>query len=573
MVHFENTISSQIRRKIGFRIVIFITILSCVLAAFTAYDTEKIYNNLSKNLNGIANQLSAFIVSQSVIYNQLSIPLKITEISKEAGVKILWDKSMVTNTKTTLSWQPLVHWKYTYPIYGIDGHNFGVLKIYGSLLSHSKILSDFFVRGVFLILSIVAAIFLLYPLTKTIPNEIFVSPIADLLKLLKSNVTLDENQEILYQKYPIEITEIKENILSLLQSVKLVSQQATIAKISAQVAHDIQSPLTALGILLRDLSVFPENRRILIRDAVTRIRDIANNLFPQRIYAEDAKADCLLTSVIDSIVSEKRIQYKGNLNIQIKFESTKNSYGLFSQINLVEFKRLLSNLINNAVESIPNQGEVLITLDQKKDKAILSIKDTGIGIPKIVLERLGTEGNTFNKKGGSGLGLAHAIRVVKTWDGLLEIVETSSLGTTITISLPLSTPPSWLLPELLIKGDMQILVLDDDHAIHHVWDDRFQSVTCVDKKINIIHFGNQNALFNWLSEHTQQDNFLLLCDYEILGESQNGLDIIETLNPNFQCILVTSHYEKIEIQLRCKKLGISLLPKSLATMVPIRITG
>lgn len=147
------------------------------------------------------------------------------------------------------------------------------------------------------------------------------------------------------------------------QSKKIadIETKTALGLMATQVAHDIRSPLSALEMIIQDISQIPEEKRIITRNAIGRIRDIANNLLRQRKKNQHNQitiSACLLTSVIDSLISEKRMQFRSELNTTIEFTPSVESYGLFAKINLHEFKRVLSNLINNAVEATNYQGHV-----------------------------------------------------------------------------------------------------------------------------------------------------------------------------------------------------------------------
>jgi signal transduction histidine kinase len=71
----------------------------------------------------------------------------------------------------------------------------------------------------------------------------------------------------------------------------------------------------------------------------------------------------------------------------------------------------------------------------------IKIADSGKGIPKLLIDKLGGKGISFGKEShktaGSGLGLYHAVTTVKSWGGDLSITSLEGHGTTITIKIPL----------------------------------------------------------------------------------------------------------------------------------------
>ncbi|MCW5590069.1 MAG: HAMP domain-containing histidine kinase [Legionellales bacterium] len=429
-----------------------------------------------------------------------------------------------------------------------------------------------------------ASMLLILIILRNVINKHVIAPISELKKDISQKIAspleakFEEGKSI---NSIDEIVIIRDSFAQLIHHLQAeyakkieIQKDSALYQLSRQLAHDIRSPLAALDMILQDLSQLPEESRIITRHAISRIRDIANNLLFQHEHNEsspDAVAVCLLTSLIDSLISEKRIQYRSKLNIQIEFSPEKECYGLFSQINPAEFKRILSNLINNSVEALGESGHVSICLKKHDQHAIISVIDNGPGMPDVVIRNLGCRGNTYGKSGGAGLGLSHAVNHLKHWGGKLHVESAPHQGTSVKIELPLTNAPDWFLKALNLKNDTCILILDDDSTIHQIWNDRFEKMELTKYGIKWYHFSNKSDISEWLRINNKARTLVVLCDYEFLGYPENGLEIIESLQLENCSILVTSRYEQSEIQVKCNQLKIPLLPKPLAPQVPINI--
>jgi signal transduction histidine kinase len=357
------------------------------------------------------------------------------------------------------------------------------------------------------------------------------------------------------------------------QEMAEAKEKAAVADLAQQVAHDIRSPLSALGMFAASLKQLPEETRIAIRDAVSRITDISNTLI-QRSKSNEVQVESgertsqLLSGVIEALITEKRVEYASKSGIRIDFEADKESYGLFSEINSVEFKRVLSNLINNAVEAISQEGTVSIHLSRNGENAVIEISDSGNGIPSDLLPELGARGLSVGKIGGMGLGLFHARTTVESWGGILSIDSRAGEGTTIGITLTSVAAPPWFVESLKIPIPSTIVVIDDDASVHQVWNMRFIASNAPKNSIKLLHFKSPDELAIWHRKHHELD-VLYLCDFEFIGHAQNGLKVIESMGIRSQSVLVTSRHEDPKVLEGCERLGIKLIPKNLAGFVPI----
>ena len=376
------------------------------------------------------------------------------------------------------------------------------------------------------------------------------------------------------------------------EAIKLEAE-AELSKLSKQVAHDIRSPLSALNLVISTFKDAPEEKRLIIRNAVQRINDIANDLLQKSKKSENAllrvenngsstdlrsgtlslnRSVQLLPTIIDSIVSEKRIQYRDKINIKIEAD-LKNSFGIFVNANASELSRVISNLINNSVEALlDSSGEVLIGVRSFQGQAQISVWDNGRGIPNEIIRKMGQIGISYGKdsaifESGNGIGIYHAKKTIESWQGQFRVQSKVGVGTLIEILLPKSQNPKWFASEIFITAGTTVISIDDDLSIHQIWKDRLESLAASSFNIKLICFTSTNEFMNFPLD----ESMVFLIDYEFLNQNQNGLDLILDRNLNSKAILVTSRHEEVYIQEICEKKQIKLLPKQLAGFVPINI--
>jgi signal transduction histidine kinase len=373
------------------------------------------------------------------------------------------------------------------------------------------------------------------------------------------------------------------------------SRNSLIAEYASQVAHDIRSPLSALTMVAGTLTDIPEEKRVMIRNATQRINDIANGLLQKGKMigkdkgASEAQSNSVIEksiefipALVDILVSEKRMQFREHNDLEIVTD-LKNSFGSFAIINSTELKRVLSNLINNAVEAFDNfKGTITVGVQKitttTGSHVEIFVSDNGKGIPEHLINKLGQIGVSHGKassgQSGSGLGLYHAKQTAESFSGKLEISSTEGKGSVIKFILPLADAPKWFAQKIDLSGKKYLVSLDDDSSIHQIWTERLQSLASdpLFKNIEHIKFQSGEAFEKYVNAHiNMMKETLFLVDFELLNQPKTGLDWIEDLAIEKHAILVTSRYEEKDIQVRAARLNLQLLPKSLAGFVPFEI--
>ena len=427
---------------------------------------------------------------------------------------------------------------------------------------------------------VMISLLLVYYLFKTTTQIVF-RKLTDAIETFPEMIRKNEDAEFELRELQNTFVELKR-----LKKIEMDHFRSTeLNTMAAQVSHDIRSPLAALEMISGSLHDIPEEKRVIIRNSVNRIRDIANELlnFNKRqpvslaqsapvTNTEESSSLHLLSTVVDSITTEKRIQYRDLVNVSIEYHQSRNSYGLFANIRINEFKRVLSNLVNNSVESFENEhGVVEIEIGKCANdptKVMIRIHDNGKGIPAELIPELGQKGKTFGKTTGNGLGLYHAFNAIRDAGGSISIESTEGNGTTISILLPKQKAPAWFVPELNIPSDSTVVIFDDDASVHHIWKDRLD--TLQERGLKIHHFSSPTELKTFYRKNfSDLDQAVFLMDYEIGNHPESGLDIIEQLGIADSSILVTSRYEEKRIRDRCENLSVKLIPKTMSGFVPI----
>ncbi len=118
------------------------------------------------------------------------------------------------------------------------------------------------------------------------------------------------------------------------------------------------------------------------------------------------------------------------------------------QMDEARVRRVVQNIVGNAVDAMPDGGDLTLAVDMAEGKCRLSVTDTGHGIPADIRSRVFDPFVTTGKDYGTGLGLAIAKEIVEGHGGSLDfetrtVDETGGMGTgtTFVIELPVAGPP------------------------------------------------------------------------------------------------------------------------------------
>ncbi len=246
-----------------------------------------------------------------------------------------------------------------------------------------------------------------------------------------------EESYILMEEKVIERTyELNKAQEELINSEKL----ASLGRFSAGIAHEIRNPLaniSSLAQLLIRKNKDPEVEKHL--EFIRANSDIANNIIkdllniasPHNINFININISTVINNVCNYAMARcEKSKVRVIKIIQKDIPPVK--------VNVGKIETAFLNLISNAIEAMPEGGELKITAetDTAQGEAVISFEDTGIGISEenmdIVLEPFFT-----TKNEGTGLGLSMVYHVIKAHSGKIAIESTKKRGTKLIIRLPI----------------------------------------------------------------------------------------------------------------------------------------
>ncbi len=240
-----------------------------------------------------------------------------------------------------------------------------------------------------------------------------------------------------------DITENKNN------EIKLIELNATKDKFFSIIAHDLKNPVNSIVgfsehlidcVEAKNYGQIVDFTNIILQSSRTAM-DLLVNLMEwalsqsgrMEFNPEHFKIGTIINEVIDLLkgsADQKSITLVNSLSYDGTVYADKSMIGT-----------VIRNLISNAVKFTNPSGKITVSSEVKMDELIISVTDTGIGIPQEridklfkISENISTQGT--NKEKGTGLGLILSKEFIEKHNGKIWVESTVGVGTTFKFSLP-----------------------------------------------------------------------------------------------------------------------------------------
>ena len=286
-----------------------------------------------------------------------------------------------------------------------------------------------------------------------------------------------------FERYDAELRTAGEQLIAATQKLEAAERRmiqreraAALGQMAAGVVHDLRNALTPIASFVNDLNTLQEltpRAREAIDGIVVSVAhglELLRNLDSVCATGKPSPLDETvdLGRIIERIpqLLQPRIENhaahsQGRVEIRLDIGPVSPVIG-----NAVELTQVLVNLVSNSIDAMPTGGVITIRLESREESVILTVSDTGPGIPPHLIDRC-FEAYVTTKQEGSGLGLSVCQGIIQRHQGHIEVSNTAPNGSAVfTIQLPAavaveSVPAPAASPS---NAGQRLLYIDDDEG-------------------------------------------------------------------------------------------------------------
>jgi PAS domain S-box-containing protein len=252
---------------------------------------------------------------------------------------------------------------------------------------------------------------------------------------------ISEKRE-LEEKLHLHSEHLEKLVSHQVEQLKNAERLSAIGQTAGMIGHDIRNPLQSmLGEIYlskKEVESLPEGySKESLKESISSIEEnlsyISKIVADLQDYAKPPKPtleEIALGKITQEVISSMNIPE----TIQVTFLLEDSSLAL--KTDPTYMKRILTNLISNSIQALTNGGKISVKVKRKGDKALLSVEDTGQGIPLEVRDKIFTPLVTTKPK-GQGFGLAVVKKLTEALDGTVTFESEIGRGTRFNVELPI----------------------------------------------------------------------------------------------------------------------------------------
>lgn len=392
-------------------------------------------------------------------------------------------------------------------------------------------------------------------LTKPFDHLEVLLRIRNLLHTRTAHLQIQEQNSRLENAVRLRTIELEKTLDELKSTQKQVIQQERLAALGTMaggIAHDFNNSLCAIigfsELLLTDAEhgLTKEAATPTLTTILTAAEDASKTVHRLREFYRPSANDeprlpVNLNKLIEQAVSLTSPRWKTLALAAGQTISVETDLAPIPRVpgSAAELREVLTNLIFNAVDAMPQGGTITLRTRFERDKVELQIRDTGTGMSDEVRCRCLEPFFTTKGERGTGLGLAMVFGIVQRHKGTIDLDSVLGQGTTFTIRFPashLQSVTSEECPEELGERELHVLVVDDQPILRQLLCEYLQAD---------MHTAETAADGPDALEKFRHGKFDVVLTDQVMGE-MNGYDLaaqLKAIRPEVPVILLTGFVE------------------------------
>ncbi len=353
--------------------------------------------------------------------------------------------------------------------------------------------------------------------------------------------------------------------------------ESQIYAMATEISNKMQGPITILSDLSDKFSSsLDEKQQHIYKKALTRIDAISEDLLSAHTTRQDIADDTAKNNYVyiyfNEIIQEKILQCERK-NILLEMKIDRDAIFIISPLPDDVFYRLLSNIINNAIEACESRQNRIISCYLQhtpgENYFQVSVKDSGCGMHQEQINTILKGESKTTKEKGFGIGLRYVINTVSTWKGNCKIKSKIDKGTEFCISLPLSSPkPHWWADSISVPDQGDIIIFSAGKAHYDLLTKELAPVL---EKTTTSTIKYCYRMKNFIRLLTSKKDKFILFDATDSDNLISTIDYIKKYSLEKSALLITQRYHEASIQHLCEQSAIKLIPETLFKYVKINI--
>ena len=447
----EKTIRPLVENELGKRHVLYRGDLERALRELKAQEPNEMQDVLDINVTyGIDAKIQASLIPDKEADDYINLTNEGLDEIRQNGFE-LYRTPQINGKDATAVIIP-----YSVRIVGEDFVSERIDGFIQALFAGPDLTNHLYRLRIMLLISIIVVSGLLIIIIDMTTTRLVVRPLQGMMGIIRRAEAGDP--ESLPQSYASdEIGRVTYSLVRMLRQLTGTHAKriAALQQFAAGVAHEIRNPLNTIGMTaqhLRDLfsqnkvksSDIEEARNLLdiVNFEIRQLQRISEQFVtlnrPKTLELEPTN----LNALIDQVVAEFTLMTE-NAKVRIITNYTTDLPQIQLDPGLI--RQTLFNLIQNSIQAMPKGGRIYITTQSARtfdgNEIEIEIRDTGVGIPREIQERVfDAYFTTKESEGGMGLGLALAHQIITAHQGRIELKSQVGMGTAFQIYLPVKPP-------------------------------------------------------------------------------------------------------------------------------------